>query len=563
MSMMSPYPINPLAALLEAFAQGMGNKQQYDAQKMALDAQRQAAEQQRAQEAQRAREYDQNTALNALKMAEYATTPQGWQMLQDPAYQEQFRKAGGVLPIQSQQMQGQGVNPGGPMPLSALSNATVQNTYKLPEKPEELLTVGEWHTKNGLPMSEVAVKYAKVPMQKALQYKLVDLTPPDPDAQLAERFKLAGLLADPQAQAAAKADPLISKALIDKGIPTTGTATPDGQVLLEPAWNVAEPKEIPTYRQLGYSPKMVRDEYLDQPAHLDAQGNAVVQDYMQPAPAPDNTKAFQDARNDTDQVSTALISARDRGDVEGARMLAGQLKAKAGYYKAQGFDLTPFYPELGKTTEQHAQDAAKVKTEKTQAKIGADAGERLQQMRVEAYDKANRLGVNALNPGQRLLINADDNLLQTAIGLAQRDPVVQAMAFQAMGGQAGQEKYGKALNSAVEKYLVQLQNGSGLNTIPTLQPGPTGKPQPTLQNAQQPGLLKGTKTVTAGKQDNRTPAEKQTRTNAIRQIIGQAKAAIGAKKLTKQQALQLFMQESQWYDTAEIDWVKREINKMK
>jgi hypothetical protein len=606
------YPVSPLASLAKLIATGYKLYNYSQTQKQD-ELERQRKEQEARIEAERqAREYDQTQAAQALQMGQWAQTGQGWQMLQQPEYQEAFRRAGGVLPIQSQQIQGQGVNPTGPMPLSALSNATVQNTYKLPDKPEDLWTVEEWYAKNGLAMPDEAKKYAKVPMQKALQYKLVDLTPPDPDAELAKRFKLTGLLTDPDAKAAAEADPLINRALIDMGIPTTGTATPDGQVLLEPAWNVPEPEAVPWEDQpftgeappqfkgitngqavkLGilkppeepktltraetpvnklYTPEQLQQMGVpqilwDQPAGKAIEASPVLAEAEGFKPqTPDNTKAFQDAREDLDGLTTKLADAVANGDEVNAIRYWGQFKARRAKYAAAMPEIDTLFPL--DSIETVRQNAVTVKTEKAQAKIGVDAGERLQRMRVEAYEKANRLGVNALNPGQRLLINADDNLLQTAIGLAQRDPVVQFLAMQSIGGPQGQEKYNKALDTAVGKYLTQLQNGSGLNTIPTPQPGatpaPTPKPTPSPQGAQQPGLLKGTKPAPAKGKDARTPAEKQKRTDAVRQIIGQAKAAIGAKKLTKQQALQLFMQESRWYDAAEIDWVKREINKMK
>jgi hypothetical protein len=571
---MTPYPVSPLAQLFEALSGGVQTynqsreiAMQREAQQQALEMQRQQQELLRAEAARQAQIQDQQAAAQALQMGQWAQSAQGWQMLQAPEYQEAFRRAGGVLPIQSQQVvmpQGVPTPEQGSAPISAVSAVDTKNTYKLPEKPEDLWTVEEWYAKNGLPIPDEAQKYAKVPIQQALQAKLVNLTPPDPEAgakkaQQVAREKLSFLL-DVQKV------PLAKLLLGDFG---KGLVKQAGfEVAFDEAGQPYLPREadgVPTYREAGYTEQMIRPEYLDMPAHTDAQGNVLVRDYMQPVVPKDMSAALQTALTDLDGLTKDLANAVASGDEVNAVRYWGLLKSRRDKYAAEMPDVATLIPlEPIETVKQNAKT---VKTEKAQAKIGVDAGERLQQMRVEAYEKANRLGVNALNPGQRLLINADDNLLQTAIGLAQRDPVVQALAFQAMGGQAGQEKYNKALDAGIAKYLVQLQKGSGLNTIPTPQPGatpaPTPKPTPSPQGAQQPGLLKGTKPAPAKGKDARTPAEKQKRTDAVRQIIGQAKAAIGAKKLTKQQALQLFMQESRWYDAAEIDWVKREINKMK
>jgi hypothetical protein len=532
MSMLSPYPINPLAALLQSFLEGKQMKQQFDVNRQSLDMQRQQQEMLRAEAARQAREYDQNTAQRKAELWQWAQTPEGFTFLQDPTNQETFRQMGGQLTITNQQLQGQSVNPSGPMPLSALSNAKVQNTYKLPEKPEDLWTVEEWYAKNGLPMSDEAKKYAKVPMQKALQYKLVNLIPPDPDAELAKRFKLAGLLTDPDAQAAAKADPLISKALIDRGIPTTGTATPDGQVLLEPAWNVPQPKEIPTYRQLGYTSKMVRDEYLDQPAHSDAQGNAVVRDYMQPAPAPDNSKAFQTAQEDLDDLTNKLADAVAKGDEVNAIRYWGQFKARRAKYAAEMPDIDTLFPlEPIETVKKNVQT---VKAEKTQTKIKEDANEYIAGMKARALDKLNAR--QKLLPGEELLVKGDDNLLQQAIRLAQTDPIVQAASWQAMSGPKGQAKYNAALQTALKKYTTLL----GKDALPTNAGG-----------GEQPPALAGTNRIP------KSDTERRKRTDAIRSIINTYQQGVDTKKATRESVWADIQQDTAWYNEAELAWLKR------
>jgi hypothetical protein len=526
------YPVSPLASLAKLIATGYKLYNYSQTQKQD-ELERQRKEQEARIEAERqAREYDQTQAAQALQMGQWAQTGQGWQMLQQPEYQEQFRRAGGVLPIQSQQMQGQGVNPTGPMPLSALSNAKVQNTYQLPEKPEDLWTVEEWYAKNGLAMPDEAKKYAKVPMQKALQYKLVNLTPPDPDAELAKRFKLAGLLTDPDAQAAAKADPMISKALIDRGIPTTGTATPDGQVLLEPAWNVPQPKEILTYRQLGYTPKMVRDEYLDQPAHLDAQGNAVVRDYMQPAPAPDNSKAVQAAQEDLDDLTNKLADAVAKGDEVNAIRYWGQFKARRAKYAAEMPDIDTLFPL--EPIETVKQNVAKVKTEKAQAKIKEDANEYIAGMKAGALDKLN--AGKKLLPGEELLVKGDDNLLQQAIRLAQTDPIVQAASWQAMGSPEGQAKYNAALQTALKKYTTLL----GKDALPANNSG-----------GEQPLALAGTNRIP------KSDTERRKRTDAVRSIINAYQKGVDTKKATRESVWADIQQDATWYNEAELAWMKR------
>jgi hypothetical protein len=604
------YPVSPLASLAKLIATGYKLYNYSQTQKQD-ELERQRKEQEARIEAERqAREYDQTQAAQALQMGQWAQTGQGWQMLQQPEYQEQFRRAGGVLPIQSQQMQGQGVNPGGPMPLSALSNAKVQNTYKLPEKPQELFTLAEFYKARGheMPQEYAALGNSTVPeaTKTGWKYETPDQYNKRKDAErMSGAVKWMDVLSSPEFKAFVDADPSLGGLAIRMGAPTRQEVV-NGQELSGLAWNLPKPEAVPWEDQpftgeappqfkgitngqavkLGilkapeepktltraetpvnklYTPEQLQQMGVpqilwDQPTGKAIEASPVLAEAEGFKPqTPDNTKAFQDAREDLDDLNNKLASAVADGDEVNAVRYWGMLQARLKRYAGEMPDLTELYP-LDKV-DAVRQNAKAVKTEKAQTKISADAGEILQRKKVAAIEKLDA-GKDLL-PGERVLVYGDEqSLYSRAVTLAQNDPAIAQLAIKAEYGldKKAEVAYNTALDKAIDRYLVRLQSDErGPQPAPAPKPNPQSKPT----NAQQNGLLKGTKSAPAGKKDTRTPAEKQKRTEAVRQIIGQAKAAIGAKKYTKAEVLKMLDAEAQWYDAAELDWFRREINKMK
>jgi hypothetical protein len=500
---MTPYPVSPLANLARAILDGYQMRQQVQDIRAQREAQVQQRELLRAEEARRAQEYDQAQAAQALQMGQWAQTGQGWQMLQAPEYQEAFRRAGGVLPIQSQQIQGQGVNPTGPMPLSALSNAKVQNTYQLPEKPEDLWTVEEWYAKNGLAMPDEAQKYAKVPAKKAKDYGLWSPEEKQPEPLATHYFPNA-----PQGM------PYRFFSQLPDELQKKYALGPDNKPSL-------------TYREWGFDESDVEPQWLDKPAPPDEDGLPIVMDYMKPkatpakkiykpagelapdvlpqfsgelvevdpesgAPLPGGLKTHYfpeqkeavdpsiEARKVLDSLSTEYTNAL-KSDSPSAAVRAGStLKNRLAFYEQAIPGISALYPEIG-----DAKTIARAVTDLRTSK--SSPAEEIARLRLLATQKALDSGVDSLNDMEKILVNADnDPMLEMAIRTAQSDMRVLMAASKAGSGKPEDiANYQKVLTDTIGQTYAAL---TGFKPPNPSQPGtkPTSKPQPKSQPKPKP-----------------------------------------------------------------------------
>jgi hypothetical protein len=504
---MTPYPVSPLAQLFEALQQGVQNysqgrmqAQQMEAQQQALEMQRQQMEAARIASLRGEREYDQQAATRKAELWQWAQTPEGYKYLQDPANQETFRQMGGELEILQQQMQGQGVNPNGPMPLSALSNATVQNTYKLPDKPEDLWTVEEWYAKNNLPIPDEAQKYAKVPAKKAKDYGLWSPEEKQPEPLATHYFPNA-----PQGM------PYRFFSQLPDELQKKYALGPDNKPSL-------------TYREWGFDESDVEPQWLDKPAPPDEDGLPIVMDYMKPkaipakktykpagelapdvlpqfsgelvevdpesgAPLPGGLKTHYfpeqkeavdpsiEARKVLDSLSTEYTSAL-KSDSPSAAVRAGTtLKNRLAFYERTIPGISALYPEIG-----DAKTIAKAVTDLRTSK--SSPAEEIARLRLLATQKALGSGVDTLNDMEKILVNADgDPMLEMAIRTAQSDMRVLMAASKAgtSGKPADIANYQKVLTDTIGQTYAAL---TGFKPPTQSQPGT--QPKPKSQPKQKP-----------------------------------------------------------------------------
>jgi hypothetical protein len=506
----TPYPVSPLASLLEALTSGVQSynqaaiaEQQRKAQQQALEMQRQQMEMLRAEEARQAQAREQQAAAQALQMGQWAQTAQGWQMLQNPEYQEQFRRAGGALPIQSQQVimpQGVPTPAQGSAPISAVSAVDTKNTYKLPEKPEDLWTVEEWYAKNGLAMPDEAKKYAKVPAKKAKDYGLWS-----PEEKQSEPLATDYFPNAPQGM------PYKFFSQLPDELQKKYALGPDNKPSL-------------TYREWGFDETDVEPQWLDKPAPPDEDGLPIVMDYMKPkaipakktykpagelapdvlpqfsgelvevdpesgAPLPGGLKTHYfpeqkeavdpsiEARKVLDSLSTEYTSAL-KSDSPSAAVRAGTtLKNRLAFYERTIPGISALYPEIG-----DAKTIAKAVTDLRTSK--SSPAEEIARLRLLATQKALGSGVDTLNDMEKILVNADgDPMLEMAIRTAQSDMRVLMAASKAgtSGKPADIANYQKVLTDTIGQTYAAL---TGFKPPTQSQPGT--QPKPKSQPKQKP-----------------------------------------------------------------------------